>query len=208
MHKYTQFDISLPDETVETLKQVAKKKGMSFSSLLSKVLSDGMIARAKASGTLPEDYEPKEKWVVIPEDELDDEVTVTPAEEPDIEIFEEEPNVFDIHLYGETAALLKQRAAEEGITPTEWLRKAAREYDLKIVEVDNDDLSELNIELDRYVSMIESVGYTCKAKKKFTKADLDLIRENMDGILECLRKRLGLSKEEVRQIMQRHKRNL
>ena len=87
-----------------------------------------------------------------------------------------------IHLYRKEAALLKKKADELQITPTQWVRHTVLHKDLNIYHIKLDDLEELVDLLGRNTEAIEGIVAVCREDHSVSKQDIELIKELMETI--------------------------
>ena len=109
------------------------------------------------------------------------------------EMLENNPSVMDvtdgdsdesvhIHLYGKDASLLKKKAAELHLNPTEWVRNTVLRKDLTIYRIEFGDLREMSTIYGRLVSSIEGIVAVCRENNNVSPLDLERIIELMDTI--------------------------
>jgi predicted transcriptional regulator len=91
-----------------------------------------------------------------------------------------------IHLYGKEASLLKRKANELQLTPTEWVRNTVLRKDLTIHRIRLDDLEELLDLYGRNVAAIEGIVTVCRENNNALKQDVELIRELMETVHDQL----------------------
>lgn len=142
--------IYLKDEVAASLEKAANAEQMAFSSYCSGIICE-------AAEKLPED--------------------ISPTDVEDEDDFGYINETVHVSLKGETAALLKKKAADLHLTPTEWVRNVVHRKNLTIYYVRLDDLEELLEVFGQQVRAVEDIVAACKETGKVTKTDIELIAE-------------------------------
>lgn len=102
---------------------------------------------------------------------------------PDEKSEEETKEAVHVHLYGKEAAILKRKASQLGLTPTEWVRNTVLKKDLSIYQVQLGDLEEFLDQYGRHVSAIEGVVEVCKMNDNTVfKQDVELVMDRQETI--------------------------
>ncbi len=84
---------------------------------------------------------------------------------------------YSVKLRGKDAALLKKKAKELGILPSDWIRHAIYRKDLKIHIVQLDDLEELLDQMGSLITSIDAIAVVCQENKKVLREDVEVIKE-------------------------------
>lgn len=151
------IQVYLPTELASQVEQLAKAEHMTVSSCCTVMIGDAM--REMNENALIENESEKN-------DSTDEMVTV--------------------QLRGKEASLLKRKANELQLTPTEWVRNTVLRKDLTIHRIRLDDLEELLDLYGRNVAAIEGIVTVCKENNNALKQDVELIRELMETVHDQL----------------------
>ena len=144
--------VYLPLSAAEVVEREAKAERVTLSTYCSVIICDAVNALNES--------EP------LPEEESEDEAN----------------EAVHVHLYGKDAAILKRKASQLGLTPTEWFRNAVLRKDLSIYQVQLGDLEDYLDKYGRHVSAIEGTVEVCKRNNSVFKQDLELILERQEII--------------------------
>ena len=146
------IQVYLPAELASQVEQLAKAEHMTLSSCCTTIIGDAVQEMNEDSPS-----------AVDPTDDGPDEAV-------------------HIHLYRKEAALLKKKADELQITPTQWVRHTVLHKDLNIYHIKLDDLEELVDLLGRNTEAIEGIVAVCREDHSVSKQDIELIKELMETI--------------------------
>ena len=149
--------IYLTEELAAFLEKVAKEEGMTFSSCCSRIIQE-------TAAQMQEN-----RFLTC--DEANDNMDAT----------------VHVELHGKAGAILKKKASELGLTPTEWVRGTVMKKNLTLYSIELDDLGEMLTTMDRLVAEIEGICGAMLENKKLYKQDLELIRERMEVIINLFR---------------------
>ncbi len=154
-----QYHVYIPDEWVPLAEKLAKEEHFSLGTLFTSIIVDELKRVQEEIG-----YDHSDETV-------SDDTDVTKSDE-----------FFHVKLRGDDAALLKRKANELGISPTNWLRNVIHRKDLTIYRIEFGDLREMSAIYGRLVSSIEGIVAVCRENNNVSPLDLERIIELMDTI--------------------------